>query len=88
MTVEVDLNEALEEITDEMLLQEVADRKLSLGAYDFDPEDDLREAYKALLRGHSSEALSILDRLLRPKWSSARECETAMRTAASVGAPR
>lgn len=81
MTVEVDLGEALEEIEDDALLQEVQDRKLSLGQHDWNPEEDLREAYQALLRGHSAEALSILDRLLRPKWSSAKACEIALHSA-------
>lgn len=81
MTVEVDLGEALEEIEDDVLLQEVQDRKLSLGQHDWNPEEDLREAYAALLRGHTAEALSILDRLLRPKWSSAKACEIALRSA-------
>lgn len=75
MTVEVDLNEALEEMTDEMILQEAEDRKLTAGAYGFDPMDDLRMAYRELLVGRSAEALVILERLVMPKWSSARACE-------------
>ncbi|MEY9676063.1 hypothetical protein ABIE93_005997 [Bradyrhizobium elkanii] len=75
MTVEVDLSEALEEIDDASLLEEVKERKLSLGRDDFDPMDDLRDIYAALLRGRPAEALSILDRLIRPKWNTTQACE-------------
>lgn len=84
MTVEVDLDEALDEIEDDVLLQEVQERKLQVGANDFNPEEDLREAYAALLRGHTAEAISIMDRLLRPKWSSAKACEIALRSARNL----
>jgi hypothetical protein len=78
MTVDVDLGEAVDQMTDEMLLEEVKDRKLSLGRDDFDPIDDLHEIYNELLRGRPAEAMVILDRLLRPKWSNAKACEIAM----------
>lgn len=78
MTIDVDLGEAVEQMTDEMLLEEVADRKLSLGRDDFDPVDDLHEIYNELLRGRSAEAMVILDRLLRPKWSNATACQIAL----------
>jgi len=80
MTVEVDLDEALDNVSDEMLLQEVDDRKLKrVGASDFDPVEDLCDARDELLRGRSAEALAILERLLRPKWSDAKACEIAFK---------
>jgi hypothetical protein len=75
MTVDVDLDEALECIDDDTLLEEVKERKLSLGRDDFDPMDDLRDAHEELLRGRPAEALAILERLIRPKWRSTRACE-------------
>lgn len=84
MTVDVDLNEALEELTDEMLLQEVSDRKLSLGRDDFDPMDDLRDMHAALLRGRPAEALAILERLVRPKWHSTKACESELARATAI----
>lgn len=75
MTVDVDLSEAIEQIDDNTLLEEVKDRKLSLGRDDFDPIEDLQEVEAALLRGHAAEALAILDRLLRPKWKNVGSCE-------------
>jgi hypothetical protein len=88
MTVDVDLGEALEEIDDETLIQEVQDRKLNLGAYDFEPEAELREAYAELLRGRPAEALAILDRLLRPKWNTAKACEIALHSARLLPTPQ
>lgn len=75
MTVDVDLDEALERIDDQTLIDEVKDRKLSLGRDDFDPMDDLRDARMELLRGRPAEALAILERLIRPKWQNVRACE-------------
>lgn len=80
MTVDVDLDEAVDHMTDEMLLEEIKDRKLSLGRDDFDPVDDLHEIYNELLRGRPAEALVILDRLLHPKWRSTKDCEIALRS--------
>lgn len=81
MTVDVDLDEALEHIDDETLAQEVKERKLSLGRDDFDPMDDLRDAHEELLRGRPAEALAILERLIRPKWRSTKECEMDLKKA-------
>lgn len=83
MTVEVDLGQALEEIDDDMLLQEVDDRKLT-SVNGFDPVDDLQDMRMELLRGRTSEALAILDRLLTPKWTSAKACEIAMKRATAA----
>ncbi len=78
MTVDVDLSEAIEEMTDDMLIEEINDRKLNLGRDDFDPMDDLRDAHEELLRGRPAEALAILERLIRPKWSCTRACEAEL----------
>ena len=67
MTVEVDLDEALEEMSDEMILREAEERKLTAGAYSFDPMDDLREVQAELLRGRPAAALVILERLIDRK---------------------
>jgi hypothetical protein len=75
MTIDVDLDEAIEQIDDQTLLQEVESRKLNMGCNGPDPEEDLRDAYAAILRGHRAEAISILDRLIRPKWNSVNSCE-------------
>jgi hypothetical protein len=83
MTVDVDLDEALEHIDDETLVEEVKERKLSLGRDDFDPMDDLRDAHEELLRGRPAEALAILERLIRPKWRSTKACEMDMLRAAA-----
>jgi hypothetical protein len=78
MTVDVDLGEAIDEMTDEMLLEEIKDRKLSLGRDDFDPVDDLKDAHEELLRGRPAEALAILERLIRPKWRNTKACEAEL----------
>lgn len=83
MTVEVDLGQALEEIDDDTLLQEVDDRKLT-SLSEFDPVDDLQDMRMELLRGRSAEALAILDRLLTPKWTNAKACEIAMKKATAA----
>ena len=86
MTVDVDLGEALDEMTDEMLLEAVSERKLKLGRNDFDPIDDLRDMHEELLRGRPAEALAILERLIHPKWHSTNACETELKGfLASVG---
>lgn len=82
MTVDVDLGEALDEMTDDMLLEEVKERKLNLGRDDFDPMDDLRDMQEELLRGRPAEALAILERLIHPKWQSTNACEQDLARAA------
>jgi len=86
LTVEVDLNEAIDEMSDDMLLQEVEDRKLELVSA-FDPVGDLLEARNCLLRGRSAEALSIIERILSPKWSSGHACEVALAAARAARTP-
>jgi len=82
MSVDVDLSEAIEHITDEVLLEEVEERKLTKAkGYDFEPIAEMRDAYEELLRGRPAEALAILDRLLNPKWNSIRACETDLKRA-------
>lgn len=81
MTVDVDLDEALEALSDDSLLQEIKDRKLSLGRDDFDALDDLRDAHEELLRGRPAYALAILERLIRPKWQSTKACEIELKKA-------
>ena len=78
-SVDVDLGEAIEAMDDEMLLQELKDRKLQLGRDDFDPMDDLLDANEELLRGRPAQALAILERLIRPKWQSTKACEIELK---------
>lgn len=78
MTVDVDLDEALENIDDDSLIEELKERKLSLGRDDFDPMDDLRDTHEELLRGRPAAALAILERLIRPKWRCTKACEAEL----------
>lgn len=82
--IRIDVEELLDQVDDENLIAEVQSRKLIVGspAIDFVPEDDLREAYVELLRGRPREAMAILDRMIHPKWNSAKACETALRGSA------
>ena len=73
-TVDVDLGEAIDEMTDDMLIEEINERKLNLGRNAFDPADDFRDMREALLRGRPAEALAILERLIHPKWQNTRLC--------------
>lgn len=86
MSIEVDLDEALDHVDDDTLMEEVKQRKLSLGRDDFEPMDDLRDAHAALLRGRPAEALTIMERLINPKWQSTRLCEAELRRAQVNGA--
>jgi hypothetical protein len=79
LSVEVDASEVLDEIDDALLIQEVEDRKLG-AISNYDPVDDLREARAELLRNRPAEALAILERLLNPKWNSAKAAEIALRS--------
>jgi hypothetical protein len=83
LSVEVDLEEALDACDDEMLLEEIKERKLSLGRDDFEPMDDLRDAHEELLRGRPATALAILERLLFPKWRSTAACEMELKRASA-----
>ena len=76
LTVDVDLSKAVDEMTDEMLIEELTLRKLPLGRNHFDPMDDLRDMREELLRGRSAHALAILERLIYPKWPNVQACET------------
>ena len=78
VTIDVEVSEFIDEIDDALLLQEIEDRKLdSLST--FDPVDDLVEIRCELLRDRPAEALAIVERLLRPKWSNARMCEISFK---------
>jgi hypothetical protein len=69
-TISIDVSEVIDEIEDDVLLEEIRARKLLVGSPGDESTDVdiVREAYAELLRGRPSEALSILDRLLNPKW--------------------
>ena len=87
MTVDIDLDAALDEIDDATLLDEVKTRKLSLGRDDFDPVQDMLDIQAALLRGHPAEALAILERLIRPKWNSDKACEMDLAASRNRASP-
>ena len=74
--ITIDVDEVLEEATDEDILEEVKLRNLSLSVEREATDRDLvEEAYVALQRGNILEARSILDRILFPKWGTKKECE-------------
>lgn len=73
-TIEIDVADVLDEISDDDLLDEVHTRKLSTSGEPTDREI-MEEAHAALMRGKAAEARTILERILFPKWSSSRECE-------------
>lgn len=58
-------------------------RKLDFSGAD-DPEQDLIDTYEALQRGHFSEAKSILERLIFPKWRTKQQCELAYAKARAI----
>jgi hypothetical protein len=73
--VRIDVTEILNEIEDGILLEELESRKLittpSGESYD---QDLVKEAFHELRIGRHAEALSILDRLLNPKWVTPKAC--------------
>jgi hypothetical protein len=71
--VRIDLNDILPEIENDVLLEEIQARKLDPGMTE-DSIEFVAEAYRELLRGRVSEAMSILDRVLNPKWKSREAC--------------
>lgn len=73
--VSVPVQDILDEVEDDDLLAEVADRGISQDLAD--GKEMVVEAYNELRRGRPLEALAILDRLLNPKWSSSDKCKTA-----------
>lgn len=73
--ITIDICEVMDEIDDADLLEECRDRKLSIEPNESADMDIVREAYAALERGHVAEAKSILDRILFPKWKSAKLAE-------------
>lgn len=83
ITVEVDCTEALDEIDDATLIEEVRERGLIPQLEDYDATL-LRDAYDELLRGRPAEARSILDRLLNPKWPSVDACKDACKKATAA----
>jgi hypothetical protein len=76
--VRIDVTEFLDEVEDDILLEELAARKLitapSGESYD---QDLVKEAFNELRVGRVAEALSILDRLLNPKWTTQKSCLAA-----------
>lgn len=75
--VTIDISDVVDEIEDDVLLNEVAARKLVVSpageAYD---QDLVREAYLELRVGRVAEALSILDRLINPKWTTVKAAQS------------
>ncbi len=74
--ITIDICDHIDEIDDDILLDEVKSRKLSTSEDGEGTDLDIvREAHEELKRGRSATALSILDRLLFPKWKSPQACE-------------
>ena len=77
VTVTIDAEEALDEICDEQLLEEVVRRKLHKKAVNgFDMFYEVKKAWDELRCGRAAEALSILDRIVNPQWVSEQRCKT------------
>lgn len=77
--IEIDVTDLLDQVEDDDLLEEIKSRGIDAGI-EHDGMDMAREAYNELLRGRSHEAMSILDRLLNPKWKSRDACSSALDT--------
>lgn len=69
-SIDFDVADYIDDLSDDELLEEVAARGLDLGEQ---TGDLIREAYNELRGGRPAEALAILDRLLYPKWHSRSE---------------
>lgn len=74
--VELSASELIEQLSDDDILAEVEERKLGPKAKMIDPlQDFAEEALEALQRGDPGEAKLILERALRPKFSTLKICE-------------
>lgn len=76
--VRIDIDDIIDEIEDDVLVAELENRRLITqpagASYD---QDLVKDAYQELRVGRVAEAMSILDRLLNPKWTNRHACETA-----------
>lgn len=76
--LQIDVSELLNEVDDDDLLDEVASRKLiTTAAGETYDSDAVKDAFNELRCGRVAEAMSILDRLLNPKWTTPKACEAA-----------
>ena len=73
--VTVYAEDMVEQIDDEQLLDEVERRKLATSD-NADGMEIAKEAYDALCANRPAEAKSILERLVLPKWQSAKRCQS------------
>lgn len=83
VSVDVLIDDVLDEIDDDDLLAEIASRRLKgkpskIGDGTTDIEI-VREAYAELLCGRAAEARSILERLVYPRFQNVTECETEIK---------
>lgn len=74
--VRIDVGEIIDEIDDGDLVDEVKRRKLAIDT-DAPTMEMVQEAYEELRRGRPAEALSILDRLVLPKWKTSDAAKKA-----------
>lgn len=75
-SITIDICEIMAEIDDDVLLDELKDRKLTpAGPGETVDLDIVREAYDALQRHAEAEARSILASLLFPKWKTPKDCQ-------------
>src|SRR5688500_1284465 len=70
--VSIDITEALEALSVNELLAELAARNVKPQS----PDDLVLEAYEELRRGRVADAMTTLERLLFPKWNDVGECQT------------
>lgn len=77
--VEIDLDEVIEQISDDELLAELTHRKLDEKARArlkaSDPMELLGEVMDWLRIGDTREAILVLERIMHPKFSSLELCE-------------
>jgi len=75
--IEIDVSELLDQVDDDYLIEECEARKLSTSngvAVEF---DEVERAYDYLKSRDYTEALLILERLVRPKWKTLADAEAA-----------
>ena len=77
----IDISDYMDELSDEDIEREFRDRKLHIksGTPEIDLDDEIQDAYNALLCNQPAEARAILERVLYPKWRSPAACEAELK---------
>lgn len=85
-TIEIDVCDLLDELTDDQILDEVKSREIGDGLKR-EIRRDLEDIECALMAHRPSEALAIVDRLLHPKWRESAECLRQYQRSRTMTAP-